>query len=158
MRSICGDNWGCILEFLETKDFYSLLKTCISIHDDIIDWRQSWARKHLVFTVRSIPPKPIYFAENVCWKTGNYMEVFTYFPKLSSLNLCNNNIGDEGAKAVAANTTLTFLNLCSNKIGVEGAKALAANTTLMSLDVSYNEIGDEGAKALAANIKFKIIY
>jgi hypothetical protein len=59
-------------------------------------------------------------------------------------------IRDEGAKALAQNTTLTSLILQNNNIGDEGAKALAKNTTLTSL-VEGNNIGDEGAKALAQN-------
>ena len=47
----------------------------------------------------------------------------------TSLDLYDNNIGDEGATALAEalkeNTTLTTLNLASNKIGDEGATALA---------------------------------
>ena len=49
---------------------------------------------------------------------------------LSHLDLFNNNIGDEGAKAiadaVAASGSLTYLEIGNNNIGDEGAKALAA--------------------------------
>ncbi|HHU0114210.1 TPA: hypothetical protein ACT9LX_002924, partial [Legionella pneumophila] len=51
-------------------------------------------------------------------------------PEIKSLNLRNNNIGDEGAKALAANQSLSTLNLRANNIGDEGAKALAANQSL----------------------------
>ncbi|MCC5792952.1 MAG: hypothetical protein JJT82_10155, partial [Legionellaceae bacterium] len=72
-------------------------------------------------------------------------------PEICSLNVKSNNIGYKGAKALAANTSLTLLDLRRNQIGDEGATALAANTSLTSLDLHGNQIGDEGAKALAAN-------
>jgi len=46
---------------------------------------------------------------------------------------------------------LTTLNLGHNKIRDEGAVALANNTSLTSLDIIWNLIGDEGILALAAN-------
>ena len=78
------------------------------------------------------------------------------------LNLWNNNIGHEGAAALAGalktNTTLTTLNLLENNIGHEGAAALAGalktNAALTTLILSWNNnIGDEGAAALAGALK-----
>ena len=82
-------------------------------------------------------------------------------PSLTSLNLVNNGIGAEGAKALATaletNTSLTSLNLLNNRIGDEGANALAAalktNTSLTSLNLGDNRIGDDGANALATALK-----
>ncbi|KAK3260637.1 hypothetical protein CYMTET_30412 [Cymbomonas tetramitiformis] len=88
---------------------------------------------------------------------------------LNTLNLDENIIGPEGAKALAVaftpneegvfNTSLNTLNLYSNRIGDEGAKALADaltpnaegvfNTSLNTLGLRNNDIGPEGAKALA---------
>jgi Ran GTPase-activating protein (RanGAP) involved in mRNA processing and transport len=76
---------------------------------------------------------------------------------LTSLNLEWNNIGDEGAKALAdalgKDSRLTSLGLFGNSIGDEGAKALAdalgKNSGLTSLYLGANNIGAEGAKALA---------
>ncbi len=70
---------------------------------------------------------------------------------ITTLNMEGNRIGDEGAKALAANATFTTLKVSINQIGVEGAKALAANETLRTLNVSSDGIGEEGIKALAAN-------
>ncbi len=70
---------------------------------------------------------------------------------LTSLDISFNLIDDESAKTLATNTTLTSLTLVRNQFGYEGAKALATNTTLTSLDIRYNEIGTKGAKALATN-------
>ena len=78
---------------------------------------------------------------------------------LSSLNLYYNNIGGEGATAIAkaleTNTTLSELDLFENNIGDEGAtaiaKALETNTTLSELNLYNNKIGDE-ARAVLKNI------
>lgn len=68
---------------------------------------------------------------------------------LTALYLAFNEIGDEGARAIAALTNLTSLHLYNNQIGDEGARALAALTNLTTLDLAFNEIGDDGARALA---------
>ncbi len=70
--------------------------------------------------------------------------------QLTSLNLRGNQIGDDGAKAIASLTGLTSLNLCANQIGDDGAKAIASLTGLTSLDLRGNRIGDDGAKAIAS--------
>ena len=69
---------------------------------------------------------------------------------LTSLDLISNEIGAEGAKAIAASLTgLTSLNLGNNNIGAEGTKAIAALLPgLTSLDLRGNNIGTEGAAAL----------
>jgi hypothetical protein len=77
---------------------------------------------------------------------------------LTTLDLRDNNIGDEGAHALAAalgdNATLTALHLSHNNIGAEVARALAAalgnNVKLTQLLLGSNDIGAEGARALAA--------
>ena len=73
-----------------------------------------------------------------------------------SLNLTDNDIGDEGARLLAGNTTIKSPNLTDNNIGDEGAKALAANTTFTSLDLieqyvdgASNQIGEDGIKTLS---------
>ena len=69
---------------------------------------------------------------------------------LTSLNLSFNHIGDAGAQALASLTALTSLELRDNNIGAEGAQALAKLTALTSLNLWGNHIGDAGAQALAA--------
>ena len=77
------------------------------------------------------------------------------------LDLGWNNIGDEGAAALAGalktNTALTTPYLWHNNIGDEGAAALAGalktNTALTTLELWHNNIGDEGAAALAGALK-----
>ncbi len=80
--------------------------------------------------------------------------IATSLPSLTSLNLANNNIGGDGAKAIAMSLpSLTSLNLDLNKIGNEGAKAIAASLPgLTSLNLDLNNIDDEGAKAIAASL------
>jgi Ran GTPase-activating protein (RanGAP) involved in mRNA processing and transport len=78
-----------------------------------------------------------------------------------ALDLARNNIGDDGAKALAdalkVNKTITTLNLAWNKIGIEGAKALAEalekNKTITTFNLWGNNIGDDGAIALADALK-----
>ena len=80
---------------------------------------------------------------------------------LTSLNLFENHIGDEGAnslsEALRVNTSLTSLGLSTNSIGDEGAnslsEALRVNTSLTSLDLSANSIGDEGANSLSEALR-----
>ena len=75
---------------------------------------------------------------------------------LKSLDLGDNQIGDEGgvaiAKALSVNTTLTDLNLMWNQIGDEGGiaigEALKVNTTLTTLSLQTNALGREGKDAL----------
>jgi hypothetical protein len=45
-------------------------------------------------------------------------------PEIKELDVSFNNIGADGAKALAANTTLTTLNVDGNNIGEAGEKAL----------------------------------
>ena len=63
---------------------------------------------------------------------------------LTSLDLANNRIGVEGAKAIASLTGLTALDLADNQIGDEGAKAIANLSGLTTLDLNHNRIGDAG--------------
>ncbi|KAF9308059.1 hypothetical protein BGZ91_007991 [Linnemannia elongata] len=75
---------------------------------------------------------------------------------LTTLNLDENSIGDNGAQALAealkTNSTLTTLELQNNSIGYNGVQALAealkTNSTLTTLYLDGNSIGDNGAEAL----------
>jgi len=79
---------------------------------------------------------------------------------LTSLRISQNNIGDEGTKAlaaaVAANGKFTSLYVGWCCIGDEGAKALGeairASSSFATLLLSRNNIGDEGVKAIAAGM------
>ncbi|KAG8461326.1 hypothetical protein KFE25_010513 [Diacronema lutheri] len=79
---------------------------------------------------------------------------------LAKLELCNNRIGNEGARALCkglvTNRALNKLNLYRNHIGDAGGLALgemlAANTALAELHLWVNEIGDTGAIAIAAGV------
>jgi len=76
---------------------------------------------------------------------------------LKTMNLWDNNIEDEGGKALAEallknGSALETLNLWGNKIGDEGAKAFAdmlrENNSLRDLIFVYNRIGDDGGDEL----------
>ena len=76
---------------------------------------------------------------------------------LEVLELWGNNIGDEGAKALAgaigASGSLATLDIGYNNIGDAGAKELAgaigASGSLATLFLGNNKIGDAGATAIA---------
>ncbi|KAL0239467.1 hypothetical protein GEMRC1_009575 [Eukaryota sp. GEM-RC1] len=80
---------------------------------------------------------------------------------VTSVDLRNNSIGAEGARALAdalkVNTTVTSLDLRNNSIRAEGARALAdvlkVNTVVTSINMRSNLIRDEGARALADALK-----
>jgi len=69
--------------------------------------------------------------------------------KIKSLNLENNNIGDEGCELLKNCNSLTNLNVTANNIGPEGAAQLSLMASLEILDISHNSIEDEGAVALS---------
>ena len=83
---------------------------------------------------------------------GGYSQVIP--GECTSLEVNRNNVGVEGAKALAealkTNTALTSLDLYRNSVGDEGAKALAeslkTNTALTSLNLNWNSVGDEGGQ------------
>ena len=78
-------------------------------------------------------------------------------PKLTWLDLSQNDLGDWGAAMLADPEAdllagLARLDLSENSLGPEGAKALAQSPHLARLtwlDLSHNRLGDEGAQALA---------
>ena len=92
------------------------------------------------------------------------IKVFNNDPSLTTLDLNDNEIGDDGAQALAIalenNTSITEFNLEYNQIGDEGAQALATalqkNNSLTVLNLGYNEIVDEGAQALATVLRNNI--
>jgi len=77
---------------------------------------------------------------------------------VNTLNVGANDIGVEGACALATSPTLTSLNLGFNHIGADGARALSTSPTLKILNVSYNNIGSDGAIALAGNQVLSDLY
>ena len=78
----------------------------------------------------------------------------TSLTQLIELNLRYNNIGAEGASAIAQSLTqLIKLDLAGNNIGAEGASAIAQSLTqLIELDLAGNNIGAEGACAIAQSL------
>ena len=79
---------------------------------------------------------------------------------ITSLDLCFNMLGSEGAKALAsgisANASVTRILVSGNCLGDAGATILcealreSKMTNVQELELSYNRIGPEGAKAVAA--------
>jgi len=100
-------------------------------------------------------------------------QVLPSLTNLRSLNISWNNLGVEGASALAlmldinsayingfiegegtqtlsSLTNLTSLDVSWNNLGAEGTNTLILMTNLTSLNMSYNFIEDEGAKVLRA--------
>ena len=78
------------------------------------------------------------------------------------LNLFKNNLGPDGAAALATaleegQSGLTSLDLSLNKIGTRGgealARALGANSTLITLNLANNELGADTASHLATALE-----
>jgi internalin A len=91
---------------------------------------------------------------------------------LTSLDLTGNQIGEEGAEAIAgftdfssldlgdmgiargdnisSLTALTSLDLANNSIGDAGAEAIGSLAGLTALDLADNQIGDAGAEAIGS--------
>ena len=80
---------------------------------------------------------------------------------ICNLNLCNLNIGYEGAwlisNALKLNSTVQTIDLGFIKLGDEGTsaitEALKTNSTLQEISLAVNDIGDEGAIAVAEATK-----
>ena len=78
-------------------------------------------------------------------------ERLTHLTNLTSLDLTNNHICDQGAAAsIARMTGITSLNLSENHIRDDGAAEIANTMTgITSLNLSGNEIGPDGAASIA---------
>ncbi|MFV8529307.1 GALA protein [Ralstonia pseudosolanacearum] len=88
-----------------------------------------------------------------CTGSAKSFRAITYLAglPLESLNVAGAEIGDGGARLLAANPSLKSLNAASGGISASGARMLAESPTLESLDLTQNAIGDAGAKALAGS-------
>jgi len=76
-------------------------------------------------------------------------EGLTELDWLRELNLSENGIGEEGARALSGLVNLTTLDLSSNRIGDKDVQALLGLLNLTSLDLGGNQIGDRGVQALS---------
>jgi PAS domain S-box-containing protein len=70
---------------------------------------------------------------------------------ITSLVICHNLLGDEGAKVLAKQPTITQLDVAGNRIGFSGSYALSRNIVLTALTLSINMLGDVGGIVLAQN-------
>jgi Ran GTPase-activating protein (RanGAP) involved in mRNA processing and transport len=82
--------------------------------------------------------------------------LFTSGIALRALTFSHNEIGDEGAKAIAScllNSPIRKLNLADNRIAYDGIERLCAcaekSQTIEILDLSSNRIGDQGIEYIA---------
>src|SRR3990167_6809288 len=82
--------------------------------------------------------------------TGKSMQMLSVIQTLAWMSASYNQVGDKGAIAIANMKSLTNLDLIASNVGDAGAKALAA-LSLQALDLSRNQIHDDGVMALANN-------
>jgi len=106
-----------------------------------------------------------------CLGTGSLVGVrnlLLNIPSLVHLDLWRNDLGSEGAKAIAeylnGNGALRTLILSENHIGDEGANAIwksVPNSALMELYMDGNEISDKGldglSSALSSSLSLKVV-
>lgn len=96
------------------------------------------------------------------YKAKALAEIFKFNNYLTSLNLSNNFMSEEGVKyladALRVNTSVTSLNLDDNFIGDNGAtylaEALEVNSSLKNLSLRNNRILKNGAIALVDALKY----
>ncbi len=101
--------------------------------------------------LKALPATLRHLDLSACTGGAKSFEAIAYLAglPLESLNVAGADIGDDGARLLAANPSLRALNAANGGIGAAGARALAESPVLASLDLTRNGIGDEGARALA---------
>ncbi|MHA6907491.1 GALA protein [Ralstonia pseudosolanacearum] len=103
--------------------------------------------------LKALPPTLRHLDLSECTGSAKSRQAIAYLAglQLESLNVAGAEIGDVGARWLAANPSLKWLNAANGGIGAAGARMLAASPVLMSLDLTQNAIGDAGVQALAGS-------
>lgn len=78
--------------------------------------------------------------------------------RLKVVSLGKNHIGPRGARALAKSESLITINLADNVIDAAGAKALAKSKSVRELYLNNNPVGVAGARALAENSNLRLLY
>lgn len=95
-------------------------------------------------------------------KARNRFHSFINYPNQTLLDLSDCHLQTDDMVLIADFLNLipriTTLNIGFNTIGNEGARALAENQTITTLDVDHNKFSDEGARALAKNNTITELY
>ena len=103
----------------------------------------------------------VFFSSHNCISDDLAVDLAKFCGSIRGLDLSNNEIADDGAKALAASfmesRNLEQLNLGGNKIGNLGVTELATSLKVCSglclLNLSQNQITDEGIKSLSLALK-----
>ncbi len=111
------------LDHVKITNFSALLELCPKVHS-------------LSFVVE------VFFKSFVAEQVSLYQNI-------RELNLKNNRIGAEGARAISRMLNLTSLDLSSNYIDAEGAIAIAGMSGVTELNLSENPLGFGGIKAIS---------
>jgi Leucine-rich repeat (LRR) protein len=139
--------------FVEDKDIYDIIRNnrsikSLSMIDNLIT-KEGLAALPFNDTLEEVwvGKQFMRLPESFAWPNPAGAEIVPYFMKmknLTSLNLGENQIGDEGAKILATHPSLKKLNLYKNNIGSEGALAFANNSILEVLNLGKNSIFSDG--------------
>ncbi|HDV5785707.1 TPA: hypothetical protein RJD83_002685 [Legionella pneumophila] len=92
------------------------------------------------------------FLDNCLLNSKDALVIRNYLarhPKIYYVSLDNNDLRDEGVKAISQISRIEYLSLRNNKIGTDGAIALGTMPSLTYLNIEYNDVDDRGAAALA---------
>lgn len=78
------------------------------------------------------------------------IQILGFNSTIKKLSLFDNLLGPGAGECLARNTTITSLNISQNKLGDEGVAALMQNnTTITDLDITNNDVFDTGIVASA---------
>lgn len=72
---------------------------------------------------------------------------------ITSLNLANNQIDENGASIIASCNNLKTINLSNNKIGDNGALSLISSPSLTKVNIEFNHITCKGIVKLASKLE-----
>ena len=156
LRKLTGD------KFINTKTKQKVFYQQLSTKPMTFDVSQSSALKALISFLQELPQDANINLRLINVTVDTLKQILPHCEGVSSLNLGGNDIGPEGAQAIANSAilqNLTSLDLGNNNIGREGAKAIANSATLQnltSLNLGGNHIGPEEAKAIKTRYPFAV--
>lgn len=98
--------------------------------------------------------KPVYNLHNLYIannKLGAYGAYEIAQMSLETLSIDDNNIGNEGAKALARNSSITQLSVSNNSLTGEGISALATHPSVWNLNIANSSFDKASLTALSKN-------
>ncbi|EFC36576.1 predicted protein [Naegleria gruberi] len=147
--SMIDDSWFILNNCsLISKQFFNVIKERSKL---VIKFDKKFTEKRIELLMKSQFMNSIVnveFSRNLLGSIET-TKFISEMKQLASLNISNNEIGDEEAKHLGEMKQLTSLDISNNLIGDEGLKFINEMKQLTSLDISNNLIDDEGLKYLS---------